>query len=313
MRRSFWVVLAAAIAVFWFAASTNCLARKIHEDAGTTGAQILKMGIGAKAVGMGESYVAAADDVYATYWNPAGLTQVETNQFGFMHNEWFEDIRYEFLGYVQPLGNLGTVAASVSYVSMGELERTDETGKTLDSPFHPYDILLGLSFGRQVGTSISIGVNAKFVRETIDEEQAQAFAADIGALYVVPNSNLILGMNFQHLGTKMKFIEEEFSLPFNMKFGAAYRLIDGALTLATDINRPVDNYVDMGLGAEYKIMSIMNLRAGYRYTLGGNPLGTASGLRAGLGVEIRDYKIDYAFVPYGELGQAHRISLVASF
>jgi len=260
MRRPFWVVLA-AITILCGVVSMECAAGKIHEDAGTRGAQILKIGVGAKAVGMGESYVAAADDVYAAYWNPAGLIHVETNQLGLMHNEWFEDIRYEFLGYVQPVGDLGTLAASVSYVSMGELERTDETGKEIDAPFHPYDILLGLSFGRQLSDNISIGVNAKFLRETIDEEKAQAFAADIGGLYFVPNSGLILGVNVQHLGTKMKFIEEEFSLPVNVKVGAAQRLIDGALTLAADVNRPVDGYVNMGLGAEYKIMSVMNLRA----------------------------------------------------
>ena len=144
-------------------------------------------------------------------------------------------------------------------------------------------------------------------------EDAQAFAVDIGGLYSVSDSGLVLGVNVQHLGTKMTFVEESFSLPLNVKFGAAYRLIDGALTVAVDANRPVDNYMNMGLGAEYKILSIMNLRAGYRCTVGGNPLGTASGLRAGIGFEVTDYKIDYAFVPYGELGQAHRISLVASF
>jgi len=312
MRRPFLVVLA-AIAILWTVASTECLARQIHEDAGTSGAQILKIGVGAKAVGMGESYVAAADDVYATYWNPAGLSHVETSQFGFMHNEWFEDIRYEFLGYVQPIGDLGTLAGSISYISMGELERTDATGKELDDPFHPYDILVGLSFGRKLNESISVGINTKFLREKIDEEKAQAFVVDIGGLYFVPNSSLILGVNVQHLGSKVKFVEESFPLPLNVKFGAAYRLIDGALTLAVDANRPIDNYMNVGLGTEYKIMGIMNLRAGYRYTIGGNPLGAASGLRAGLGVEITDYKIDYAFVPYGELGQAHRISLVASF
>lgn len=310
MRKWFWVVLAAVV-MLW-AGSVECTAKNIHENAGTRGAQILKIGVGAKAVGMGESYVAAADDVYAAYWNPAGLSHVETSQLGFMHNEWFEDIRYEFLGYVQPLGDLGTLAGSVSYVSMGELDKTDETGKDIGQ-FRPYDILLGLSFGKRLNDSISVGVNAKFLREKIDVEKAQAVAVDFGGLYSVPNTSLILGVNIQHLGTKMKFVEEAFSLPVNLKLGAAYRMIDGALTFAADVDRPVDSDLNIGLGGEYKIMGIMNLRAGYRYTLGGNDLGTASGLRVGIGVEIRDYKLDYAFVPYGELGQAHRISLVASF
>ena len=68
---------------------------------------------------------------------------------GFMHNEWFEDIRYEFLGYVQPVGDLGSLAGSVSYVSMGELDKTDAQGSKKGT-FHPYDILIGLSFGRRL-------------------------------------------------------------------------------------------------------------------------------------------------------------------
>jgi len=310
MRRLFWIVPATFI-LMW-ATSVECTAKKINENAGTRGAQLLKIGVGAKAVGMGESHVAAADDVYASYWNPAGLTHVETSQIGFMHNEWFEDIRYEFLGYVQPIGDFGTLAGSVSYVSMGELDKTDVAGNEIGQ-FHPYDILLGLSFGKRLNNAISVGVNAKFLQEKIDEEKAQAFAVDIGGLYFLSNNRLILGANIQHLGTKMKFIEESFSLPLNLKLGAAYRLIDSALTLTTDANWPADNDLNVGLGAEYKIMGMFNLRAGYRYTVGGNDLGTASGLRAGLGFEIRDYKLDYAFVPYGDLGQAHRISLLASF
>jgi hypothetical protein len=301
-----------AVNIIAFIMSISCAAESIHESAGTSGAQILKMGVGAEAVSMGESYVAAADDVYSIYWNPAGLSHVETIQLGFMHNEWFQDIRYEFLGYVQPVGNLGTLAGSVSYVSMGELDETDENGKEIGK-FHPYNILLGLSFGKRLNESISIGVNTKFLREKIHDEQAQVFAADIGALYSIPNSSLVLGINLQHLGTKMKFVERSFSLPLNVKIGAAYQLMQGALTLVLDINRPVDNDVNIGLGTEYKILGIVNLRAGYRYAMGGNDLGAASGLRAGLGVEIRDYKIDYAFVPYGELGQAHRFSLMANF
>ncbi len=310
MRKSSWIML--AVIIMLWAVNTECTAKKIHENAGTSGAQLLKIAVGAKAVAMGESCVAAADDVYAAYWNPAGLSKVETTQLGFMHNEWFEGIRHEFFGYVHPIDDLGTLAASVSYVSMGDLDKTDETGKEIGT-FHPYDILFALSFGKRLNQSVSVGVNAKFLREQIDEESAQAFAVDLGGLYFVSGSNLVLGVNVQHVGTRMKFVEESFSLPLNVKLGAAYTVIDGTLTLAADVNRPVDNDLNMGVGLDYKIMGIMSLRAGYTYTAGGNDLGTASGLRAGIGVAIRDYRLDYAFVPYGELGQAHRFSLLASF
>ena len=311
MRKSFWVMLAIMAVILW-TESVECMAQEIHENAGTRAAQFLNIAVGARAVGMGESHVAAADDVYAAYWNPAGLSYVEKSQLGFMHNEWFEDIRYEFLGYAQPMGDLGTLAGSVSFVYLGELDKTDETGRVTDH-FHPYDILLALSYGKRFSRAISSGVNVKFLREEIDGKDAQAFAVDLGGLYNLPNSGLILGANIQHVGTRLKFVEESFSLPVNFVLGAAYRLMDDALTFVVDVNRPTDANPSMGLGAEYKIMDITSLRAGYRYTVGGNDLGAASGLRAGLGVEVRDYEFDYAFVFYGDLGQAHRVSLVAKF
>ena len=311
MRKSFWIVLAITAVILW-AESVECIAGEIHENAGTRSAQFLNIAVGARAVGMGESYVAAADDVYAAYWNPAGLSYVGTSQLGFMHNEWFEDIRYEYLGYAQPIGNLGTLAGSLAFVHMGELEKIDETGRLTDH-FRPYDILFALSFGKKLSNSISTGITAKFLREQIDEKDAQAFAVDLGGLYNLSNSGLTLGANIQHVGTKLKFVKDSFSLPVNIALGAAYRLMDDALTIVFDVNRPTDANSDVSLGAEYKIMNIISLRTGYKYTVGGNNLGNASGLRAGLGVEVKNYELDYAFVFYGDLGQAHRVSLVAKF
>ena len=310
MHRSFWILLITI--TFLWSVNIGCMAKTINENAGTRGGQILKIGIGANAVGMGESYVAAADNIYSVYWNPAGLHTIDRSQLGFMHNEWFEDIRHEFLGYVQPIGNMGTLAGSVSYISMGELDKTDESGKELGK-FHPYDILFGLSYGTGLGKSAAFGLSIKFLQEKIDEEKAQVVAFDIGGLYNLSDKGPILGVNLQNLGTKMKFVEESFQIPLNLKVGVAQRLMDNTLTVAVDANFPSDNDINMGLGIEYRIMGMIDLRGGYRYTLGGNDLGAFSGLRTGIGIGFGRYKIDYAFVPYGELGQAHRISLLASF
>jgi len=309
MRRSFCVLV--AVFIMLCGVSHESMAKKINENAGTRSGQILKMSVGANAVGMGESYVASADDVYATYWNPAGLSKVDRIQIGLMHNEWFEDIRYEYIGYVQPTSNLGTLAGSVSYVSMGVLDKTDETGIDKGT-FRPYDILATLSYGTKLNDSISIGVNTKFLQEKIDEQKAQAFAVDLGGMYTT-KSGLIIGVNVQNFGTKMKFVEESFKLPLNFNVGAAYKLLDNALTFAVDANIPSDNDVNVGMGADYRVMGMFDLRVGYRYTAGGNDLGIASGLRAGVGFGIGKYRLDYAFVPYGELGQTHRVSLLASF
>jgi len=49
--------------------------------AGTSGAIILKQTVGARPLGMGEAFVAVADNVAgALHWNPAGLSQIRKHE-----------------------------------------------------------------------------------------------------------------------------------------------------------------------------------------------------------------------------------------
>lgn len=284
----------------------------INENAGTRAMAFLKIGVGARAIGMGESQVADANDLYASYWNPAGLARLQRPQLGLMHNEWFEGINHQFIGFAQPLGNAGTLGGSLIYLSFGDLERRDENGEQ-QGEFRPYDLALVLSYARKLNAAVSLGANAKWVSEKIDTESAQVIAFDIGGLYALPNSPLVLGVNIQHLGTKAKFVEESFSLPVNVKLGVAYKLLNDAFTLAADLNRPSDNDPTVGFGGAYTVSNLIHLRAGYKYKVGGNDLGTASGITSGIGFTIEGFQIDYAFVSFGKLGPVHRFSLISDF
>ena len=57
--------------------------------------EFLKLGVGARALGMGGAFAGLADDASAAYWNPAGLAYLKTNQFMPTHSEEFGGI----LGY----------------------------------------------------------------------------------------------------------------------------------------------------------------------------------------------------------------------
>jgi len=282
----------------------------IHENAGTKAMSFLKIGVGAEAIGMGESQVAATNDLYASYWNPAGLAQIQQAQLGFMHNQWFEDIKHEYLGFVQPFGNLGVISSSILYLSYGEIQGRDENGKETKK-FRPYDLAVILSYGRPLFKDLAIGVNAKWMREQIDEESAQVYALDIGALYPI-NDSLCVGLNLQNLGTKAKFVEESFDLPTNLKFGLSYKLLKDAFKVTADLNKPSDDDISIGVGAGLSIAKLLHLRGGYKYSIGGNDLGAVSGFTTGLGFTYEGFQIDYAFANYGKLGAVHRISLIAN-
>ena len=255
---------------------------------------------------------AMTDDLYASYWNPAGLTRLQKPQIALMHNEWFAGINHEFVGFALPLGNVGTVGASASYLSFGELQGRDRDGNET-TVFRPYDLALILSYARGFGDSLAFGTNAKFLREQIADETGTGIAFDFGGLYTFQEIPLSLGFNAQHLGPRVQFIEEAFGLPFTFRLGVAYRLWSDALMLTTDIIRPSDNDVATGVGAAYTIGNILQLRTGYKYKIGGNDLGAMSGLTGGFGLTLRQFQIDYALVPFGVLGLTHRFSLVASF
>ena len=164
----------------------------IHENAGTRAMTFLKIGVGAKAMGMGESQVAATDDLYASYWNPAGLAKLQKPQLALMHNEWFADINHEFVGIALPLGSIGTVGASASYLSFGELQGRDRDGNET-AIFRPYDLAMIFSYARGFGNSFALGANAKFLREQIADETGTGIAFDFGALYTFPDMPLSLG------------------------------------------------------------------------------------------------------------------------
>src|SRR5262245_26116582 len=62
-------------------------------DPGITSANFLKLGIGPRAAAMGDAQVGLADDVYATYWNPAGLAQLQNRESGFVQTQYIQDIQ----------------------------------------------------------------------------------------------------------------------------------------------------------------------------------------------------------------------------
>lgn len=283
----------------------------IHENAGTRAMTFLKIGVGAKAMGMGESQVAATDDLYASFWNPAGLASLQKPQLALMHNEWFAGINHEFVGFALPIGN-NTVGASTNFLSFGELQGRDQEGNET-TLFRPYDLAVVLSYARSIGNALAFGANAKFLREQIADDSGRGIAFDFGGLYAFTDIPFSFGFNAQHIGPRVKYVEDAFELPFTLRLGTAYRLWNEAVILTMDFIRPTDNDNSIGIGGAYTIGNVLQLRTGYNYKFGGNDLGATSGLRGGFGLTLRRFQIDYALIPFGDLGLTHRFSLIANF
>src|SRR5437867_5528229 len=97
------------LAAFGLGALTLLFAPPVHaqfslgeQRAGTSSATFLKIGVGARATGLGEAFVAVANDPSAVYWNPAGLASVLHQEVLFSHVSWPADVSYEHVAWVVP-------------------------------------------------------------------------------------------------------------------------------------------------------------------------------------------------------------------
>jgi len=277
---------------------------------GETAANFLKLGLGARPSGMGEAFSAVADDINTAYWNPAGLAQIKEFQLTAVHKNWFEDINGEYLGYLQPT-NKGAVGVSMTYLDEGEMQEIKKD-KTTSGTFKAEDIGVTVSFAQIIKEQLLIGANLKYIQQKIAEASARGFASDVGLIYK-PTKYIHLGLVVQNIGPKIKFVKEGFSLPLTLKTGLAYK--NKGITLAVDVNKSIDNDPLICLGVESKMGNLIALRLGYSHLTKDQKLdlykSAPVGLTGGFGLGFGNiYFLDYAYVPYGDLGDTHRIAFV---
>ncbi len=287
----------------------------IAKKAGTTACPFLKIGVGARPVAMGETYTGVAEGINSIYWNSAGLALLENKEISAMHIEWFQGVKYEYLAYAQPVEKIkGIIGTNITYLYMGGIEKREDEDSDPEKA-KAYDLALNLAYATQYNDKLSLGINFKFIRSFIVEKSAYAFASDVSALYKIKR-NLKAGLAVQNIGTKMKFIDEADPLPLVIKGGVSYTLLHNpsldrdALLLGLDVNVPFDNYINVHCGAEYTLKILHNMECALRIGYKSNTdLGVLSGFCSGLGLVYKSIHLDYAFVPYGVLGNTHRISL----
>jgi len=278
---------------------------------GSTGAQFLKLAIGARPAAMGEVYVAVSDDINGISWNPAGLATITNRQLSLIHTEWLQSIRHEYLAYCQPAFG-GVLGASATVLWIDGIER--RTGDTPDPDGYApaRDISASIVYSKSLSDNFSAGATFKFIFQQLDDVSAYGGAVDLGLKYRL-YKDLVMGVALQNLGLESAFISEQYPLPLNLKVGIANKFPIN-LILASDINYSlIDSVFQVGVGTEWALHPMFSLRGGYKYNSATFSLGALSGLSVGAGFNINFLSIDYAFIPYGELGMTNRISLTARF
>ncbi len=274
-----------------------------------------------RANGMGEAYVALADDVTATWWNPGALgflTKKEVSiTYAKLVPDLADDVFYTYPTYAMQVKDWGTFGFGLVYLSYGTSEGTDESGNSLGS-FSSYEIAPTLSYGTKIGDRLGVGANIKYVRVQLSpdfdgsgEGKGSTFAFDIAGLYKIPGDLVNVGLNLQNLGGDLSFITDDNSDPIyrNLKVGTAVNAYQQkaikAIVIA-DVNQLLvkGDVVDgkssypkpiYNLGAEvsYTAEVALALRGGYVL----DDDGDIKNATYGLGIGYKTILFDFASIP----------------
>jgi hypothetical protein len=313
---------------------------------GTTAATFLKINAGARAIGMAGAFSAMENDIYSIYYNPAGVSRISgTGSASFNHANWLADMSYDFAALALNLGDIGSIALSLTSFSVPE-----EKVRTFDNPegdgryWDASSLALGLTYARNLTDNFSIGFNVKYIRDQVWDMSASSIALDAGTMYTTPFNGLRIGASISNFGTKMKLegrntyfnvdpnndpnsgpnnIPAEYRLayydiPLSFRVGLAMEVIKSeflTLTTAVDAVHPNDNTEYMNLGMELNFNNVFFARGGYKslflrdseqsYTFG-------FGLNYPIINDI-NLSLNYGFANYGRLKNVQFIDLIVKF
>ena len=281
---------------------------------GTSGADFLTVGVGARALAMGSAFTAvdSGADANAVNWNPGALGFVESRNVTASYNALFIDERQGYFGYAAPIGKDGGVwAGGINYLTLSNIERRAADTENPDSTFSNQNFAASLSYSKVFHERLSVGASLKYIHVSLDNLKENAMALDFGALLRTPVENLTVGASLRNLGSNIG----PDSMPMTLKGGVAYKLFSQKLVLDSDVNwLATERRAYWSLGSEYWFSSNLAARGGYEFGHGADQLQSAMvGLGVGLGVKFDRFTMDYAFLPYGDLGNTHRVTLGLRF
>jgi len=293
--------IGAALAMLLVAAG---FAHANEDQVGTTAANFLTLGSGARILSMGGATLGFGDDLAGGAWNPAALGWLRQGEIVVSHSGLGDGTLQEWAAVGGRWGASTRWSLSGLYQGEGSFEGRDASNVSTGS-FNVSSFALGVHLARQFGERFTVGAGAKGVSENLGTVSGLGATFDLGAMY--RSGPLGLGIAAQNLGGQMKYDGAVYKFPGSIGAGASYAVPNTGLRLALDANFPQSYYNDVRFGAEYLWRDMVAVRAGYRHEMSDvdDPL---SGPTFGMGAGRNGFWLDYGYlVP--SMGEAqHRLS-----
>jgi len=279
---------------------------------GRTAADFMYIGLGARPAGLGGAYTALASGAVATYWNPAGVAGISSNELLLSHFSWYQDLSLEQGCGAFRLSDQMGLALTVTYLNYGQINDYDASGNIVGD-LSVYDWSAGLTLGYTVSDNVAFGITGKVISQQLDQYSATVLAADLGIQ--THFDRVSVAAMVANVGGKMKFNTVEEDLPTYGRFGVAVRPLDQSLVLALDYEKDFHGSSLIRQGVEYGYDNRYFLRAGVEYQPDQTNWSVSDGLSLGAGLRYAPLQFDYAFTPGGTFvnDDLHRFSLTFMF
>lgn len=281
----------------------------IPEYSHATSLQILRLPVGARQTGMGGAGIGMDDETTAIYWNPAGLTSTNDKTGSLMHVNWFGGMTYEVISVTKERDN-GYFGLGVEYFSAGGMLETDVNNNELGN-FSPFDLCISLGMAKVFNTT-PLGMTVKYIYSKLKDAD-YTFAADIGTILSIAE-NTSLGITLRNVGGAIKYYSVKEQLPLCLAAGVSYNpgedyYLNGDLSYWKDIG------LRFSFGAEYnyKYTELINLSLRMGFNNNMTMIRNATGITFGFSAVYDKKVFDYAFLPAGDLGNCHYITLTKKF
>ncbi|PID27790.1 MAG: hypothetical protein CSB55_07685 [Candidatus Cloacimonadota bacterium] len=130
---------------------------------------------GSRPGAMGQAYVAQAEGAIGNYWNTGALAFNRKSEVSWMHTNWLGDVDgindmyIEYIGWDKYYKGIGTLGASVTYLTYGEQTKTNANGDELGT-FSSYELALGLSYAKQISENTGLGIQFKYILSDLSPE-----------------------------------------------------------------------------------------------------------------------------------------------
>lgn len=287
----------------------------IYAGGGTTSIEVLKNDVSPRAISMGGSYVAVADDVYSIHYNPAGLGTMINPEVSFNYSGGFEGAKYQYLSFASPIPvegfsglGKGVIGGSIYLTDLGSMDfryiNPDGTIYTKKYSAEKNSILT-LAYGEKVSQGETkfekynayleqyLGIGVKYIKSTLlGKYDASTFALDGGYKVVEPKLGLSFGVSLLNSIGRIKYVEENYSLPSILRVGLAYQkptIMDQKVTTSVEYDRFLkDAKSSLKLGLEYHLQQVLNFRLGYKM------LEENKGFSIGIGLFSGNFSMDFS-------------------